>query len=79
MLALAVAARLAGYRGVTAFVQFARRLSQEQLQAVGAFYSKSQQRFTAPSVTTRCPASTRAFTAKRWFVWYLGAVYRKCI
>ena len=44
VLALAVAARLAGYRGVTAFAQFARLLSQEQLKAVGAFYSESKQR-----------------------------------
>ena len=35
VLALAVAARLAGYRGVTAFAQFARLLSQESLKAVG--------------------------------------------
>ena len=52
VLALAVAARLAGYRGVTAFAQFARLLSQEQLKAVGAFYSASKQRYTSPSVTT---------------------------
>ena len=52
VLALAVAARLAGYRGVTAFAQFARLLSQDQLQAVGAFYSPRQQRYTAPSITT---------------------------
>ena len=52
VLALAVAARLAGYRGVTAFAQFARLLSQEQLKAVGAFYSESKQRYTSPSVTT---------------------------
>ena len=52
VLALAVAARLAGYRGVTAFAQFARLLSQEQLEAVGAFYSPSKQRYTAPSITT---------------------------
>ncbi len=52
VLTLAVAARLAGYRGVTAFAQFARLLSQEQLQAVGAFYSPSKQRYTAPSITT---------------------------
>ena len=52
VLALAVAARLAGYRGVTAFAQFARLLSQEQLKAVGAFYRESKQRYTSPSVTT---------------------------
>ena len=52
VLALAVAARLAGYRGVTAFAQFAALLSQDQLKAVGAFYSPSRQRYTAPSITT---------------------------
>ena len=36
VLAVAVAARLAGYRGATAFAQFAALLSQEQLEAVGA-------------------------------------------
>ena len=38
--------------GVTAFAQFARLLSQDQLEAVGAFYSESKQRYTAPSITT---------------------------
>ena len=52
VLALAVAARLAGYRGVTAFAQFAALLSQNQLRAVGAFYSPSKQRYTAPAITT---------------------------
>ena len=52
VLALAVAARLAGYRGVTAFAQFARLLNQDQLKAVGAFYSPTKQRYTAPSITT---------------------------
>ncbi len=52
VLTLAVAARLAGYRGVTAFAQFATLLSQEQLEAVGAFWSPSKQRYTAPAITT---------------------------
>ena len=52
VLALAVAARLAGYRGVTAFAEFAGLLSQDQLEAVGAFWSESKQRYTAPSITT---------------------------
>ena len=52
VLALAVAARLAGYRGVSAFAQFAALLSQDQLEAVGAFWSPSKQRYTAPSITT---------------------------
>ena len=52
VLALAVAARLAGYRGVTAFSQFAGLLGQDQLKAVGAFRSERKQRYTAPSITT---------------------------
>ena len=52
VLALAVAARLAGYRGVTAFSQFAGLLGQDQLKAVGAFHSERKQRYTAPSITT---------------------------
>ena len=52
VLAIAVAARLAGYRGATSFAQFAALLSQEQLEAVGAFFSPSRQRYTAPAITT---------------------------
>ena len=52
LLTLAVAARLAGYRGVNAFAQFAALLSQEQLKAVGAFWSPSKQRYTPPAITT---------------------------
>ena len=52
ILTLAVAARLAGYRGVNAFAQFAALLSQNQLKAVGAFFSPSKQRYTPPAITT---------------------------
>ena len=52
VLAIAVAARLAGYRGATAFAQFAALLSQEQLEAVGAFRSPSRKRYTPPAITT---------------------------
>ena len=52
VLAIAVAARLAGYRGSTAFAQFAALLSQEQLEAVGAFWSPSKKRYTPPAITT---------------------------
>ena len=52
VLTIAVAARLAGYRGVTAFAQFAALLSQEQLETIEAFFSPSRQRYTAPSITT---------------------------
>ncbi len=52
VLALAVAARLCGYRGVTAFAQFAALLSQSQRVAVQCFYSPSQGCYTSPSITT---------------------------
>ena len=52
VLTIAVAARLAGYRGVTAFAQFAALLSQEQLETVESFFSPSRKRYTAPSITT---------------------------
>ena len=52
ILTLAVAARLAGYRGVNAFAQFAALLSQEQLKAVGAVWSPSRQCYTPPAITT---------------------------
>ena len=46
------AASLAGYRGVTAFAQFAALLSQQQRQAVGCFCSPSRHCYTTPSITT---------------------------
>ena len=47
-----IAARLAGYRGVTAFAEFAARMDQEQLAAAGAFFSPSRGRRTAPAAST---------------------------
>ena len=44
LLAMAVAARLAGYRGVTAFAEFASRLTQKQLAALRAYYSEKLNR-----------------------------------
>ena len=38
--------------GATSFAEFAALLSQEQLEAVGAFFSPSRQRYTAPAITT---------------------------
>lgn len=52
VLAAAVSARMAGYRGVTAFGQFAKLLSQEQLASLDCFYSPSRQCYTPPSTTT---------------------------
>ena len=52
IITIAVAARLAGYRGVVAFGQYAGLLDQEQLEAVGAFWSPSRQCYTPPAATT---------------------------
>ena len=52
VLAIATAAKLAGYGGVTAFAEFAQALSQEHLCALRAYYSHRLGRFTAPTVTT---------------------------
>ena len=52
VLTLALAARLAGYRGVTALAQFADLLDQDQRQAVGCFFSPSRRCYTTPNTTT---------------------------
>ena len=50
-LAIAVAAKLAGYHGTRAFAEFAKGLTQHQLRALRAFYSRRLGRFTAPTAT----------------------------
>ena len=47
-----IAARLSGYRGIAAFGEYAARLDEEQLRAVGGFWSPSRRRFTAPATST---------------------------
>ena len=79
VLTIAVAARLAGYRGVTAFAQFAALLSQEQLETVEAFFSPSRKRYTAPSITTfhnilaDLPPETLDDAIGRWTAQQAGA------
>ena len=51
LLAIAVAAKLAGYHGATAIGEFSQGLTQRQLRALRAFYSHRLGRFTAPSTT----------------------------
>ena len=51
ILTIAVAAKLAGYHGATAFGEFSQGLTQRQLRALRAFYSHRLGRFTAPSTT----------------------------
>lgn len=52
ILAIALAAKLAGVRGVVAVGEFAARLTQRQLAAVRGFYSPSRERYVAPSVAS---------------------------
>ena len=51
-LTIAIAARLAGYRGVSAFGEFAARLDEEQRKAVGGFWSPTRRRYTVPATST---------------------------
>ena len=51
ILAIAVAAKLAGYHGTRAFAEFANGLTQHQLRTLRAFYSHRLGRFTAPTTT----------------------------
>ena len=83
VLTLAIAARLAGYRGVTAFAEFAALLDQQQRREVDCFFRPSQQCYTTPSITTfhnilaRLPPETleRAITA--WAQQQKGQVLRE--
>ncbi len=52
VLAIATAARVAGYLGVTALAQFGAMLTQEQLKSVNSFFSPSKMRYTSPSIST---------------------------
>ena len=49
ILVIAVAAKLAGYHGTRAFAEFAQGLTQHQLRALRAFYSRSLGRFNVPT------------------------------
>ncbi len=72
VLVLAMAARLCGYRGVTAFAQFAALLNQSQRQALECFFSPSRKCYTTPSITTfhnilsRLPAQTLEQAVAAW-------------
>ena len=77
-LAIAIAARLAGYRGVTAMGEFAALLDQDQLCAVGAFWSPSRKRYTAPAtstfryILTSLPPETLDRVLQDWTAQHLG-------
>ena len=51
-LTIMIAARLAGYRGVSAFGEFAARLNDAQRRAVGGFFSPTRRRYTVPAAST---------------------------
>lgn len=51
-LTIAVAARLAGYRGVSAFGEFAARLDEAQRRAVGGFFSPTRRCHTVPAASS---------------------------
>ena len=51
-LTIAVAARMAGYRGVSDFAKFADLLDDGQREAVGAFWSDGRKRWTVPTEST---------------------------
>ena len=51
-LTIAVAARMAGYRGVSAFAEFAKLLDDRQKEAVGAFWSPKHECWTVPPEST---------------------------
>ena len=51
-LTIVIAARLAGYRGVSAFGEFAARLDEAQRRAVGGFFSPTRRRYTVPAAST---------------------------
>ena len=51
-LTIAVAARMAGYRGVLAFAEFADLLDDGLREAVGAFWSYGRERWTVPTEST---------------------------
>ena len=77
-LAIAIAARLAGYRGVTAMGEFAALLDPDQLRAVGAFRSPSRKRYTAPAISTfryiltSLPPETLDRVLQDWTAQHLG-------
>ena len=52
LLCLAASAHMAGYRGVTAYSQYAALLTQRQREAAGCWFNSRLQRYTAPVPST---------------------------
>ena len=71
-LTIMIAARLAGYRGVSAFGEFAARLDEGQRAAVGGFPSPTRGRHTVPAASTfhyilsELPADTLDRALRAW-------------
>ena len=71
-LTIAVAARMAGYRGVGAYAEFAGSLDDEQREAVGVFWSRTRLRWTVPTestfryILTNLPPGTLEKAVRSW-------------
>ncbi len=77
-LTVMIAARLAGYRGVSAFGEFAARLDEAQRKAVGGFFSPARRRYTVPAASTfhyilsELPADTLDQALRAWSAQHSG-------
>ena len=77
-LTLMIAARLAGYRGVSAFGEFAARLDEAQRRAVGGFFSPTRQGYTVPAASTfhyilsKLPPDTLDRALRAWSAQHAG-------
>ena len=77
-LTIMIAARLAGYRGVSAFGEFAARLNDAQRRAVGGFFSPTRRRYTVPAASTfhyilsKLPPDTVDRALRAWSAQHAG-------
>ena len=77
-LTIMIAARLAGYRGVSAFGEFAARLNDAQRRAVGGFFSPTRRRYTVPAASTfhyilsKLPPDTLDRALRAWSAQHAG-------
>ena len=77
-LTIAIAARLAGYRGVSAFGEFAARLDEAQRRAVGGFFSPTRRGYTVPAassfhyILSKLPPDTLEEALRAWSARHAG-------
>lgn len=77
-LTIAIAARLAGYRGVSAFGEFAARLDEAQRRAVGGFFSPTRRCYTVPAassfhyILSKLPPDTLEEALRAWSARHAG-------